>query len=374
MSPSSCEQVALSSSVAGNSSEQRGCSSATISNTTSTAVAAVPTSSILPKALPDVDDVSMNQVTKYMDVYRQDVYWSFFSDSLFVAGGICYVILSTPSWNEVSANHPRWNVWLEYIAPTVYLLNSFVDVKWAQQVKKRTQLKNQMTDTWNYWKILLDKDDSDLLPSTSESSRHFLHEHGTTNEAGGNSNVTTNSSQSPPWYIRLRKHAAHRRTLLAAWTFGIAAFFSVLAVITAHASSSHPTFTTAAAVWGKVFDAISIHVYILSAVISVSGKRTRPWLCIDSTECGLTWLDNPETLEDLGDILFLLGSLVDGVLCDFTFDDNRPGWGITSSWLWLVDACLYLKADYIQASRMNENQDSPQQGNSPLQSSAGLFV
>ena len=293
-------------------------------------------SSVLPKALPDVDDVSMKQVSSYLDYYRQDVYWSFLSDSFFVVGGICYVILSLPGLNRYTHFHSI----LEFVAPTVYLLNSFIDVKWAQEVKKRNRLKNEMTETWNYWKILLDKDEEHEGQTAGESS-----------SSPTGADATHKDNQ--PWYIRLRKHAAHRRTLLAAWTFGIAAFYSVLAVMAFHWQQHSP--------WtyylGEVSDAISVHVYILSAIISVSGKRTRPWLCIGADEGCLSWLDSPETLEDLGDLLFLFGSVVDGVLCDFTFDDNRPGWGITSACLWFIDACLYLKADFILARRMTDPQE-----------------
>ena len=301
--------------------------------------------SVLPKALPDVDDVSMTKVTSYIEQYREDVYWSFLSDTFFIAGGICYVVLSIPALNKTPSL--RQTI-LEYAAPTVYLLNSCVDVKWAQTSKERSKVKDEMTETWNYWRILLEKDD--------ECSARL-------DETAGPLAAEDTAGRNQPWYIRLRKHTAHRRTLLAAWTFGIAAYFSVLAVITPHFKS-----LPMLEFWAGAMDALSVLFYIISAVISVSGKRTRPWLSIRADESGLLWLDHPETLEDLGDILFLVGSIVDGVLCFAKFDDDRPGWGMTSAILWLVDACLYLKADFVQARRM-EGKDNTAGG-----ISGGTFV
>lgn len=318
-------------------------------NTTPSSPSGASLVGVLPKALPDVDDVSMTQVNTYIENYRRDVYWSFLSDSFFLTGGICYIILSIPRLHALWS--PHFFAVLDFVAPTVYLINSCVDVKWAQEVRTRTRLRNQMTETWNYWRILLDKDGI-VVGSGDESERSTTGPHPDNTTAGQLQDVNS------PWWscVRFRKHAVHRRTLLAAWTFGIAAFFSVLAVITFY-SDTTPLGLQA----GLMMDAVSVHFYILSAIISISGKRTRAWLCFgaEDSACGFFGcLGNPEMLEDIGDILFLFGSLVDGVLCDFTFDDNRPGWAIMSACLWFVDACFYLRADYILACRMNNPEDA----------------
>jgi hypothetical protein len=267
----------------------------------------------LPKCLPDVDDASMSHVFQYIDHYEQDLFWSFLSDSFFIAGGIGYVILSlldaiSPSGTEARRCYSS----VELLAPVVYLVNSVIDVEWATRVRQREKVKQAMTGSWKQWRALQTEEAAAL-----EHSR----DHGR------------------PWYTRLRKHAAHRRTIMAALTFGIAAVSAVLAVV---CSSSD--------FLSKWSDLISVHVYILSAVIAVTGKRTRPWLM--SSSASMLKLNNPELLEDLGDIFFLFGSLVDGMLCDLHFDDANPFWPTLSSLLWLLDACFYLRSDFIMAGRV----------------------
>ena len=323
--------------------------------------------SVVPKSLPDLDDVSMTQVTTYIEQSQQDVYWSFLSDSFFVSGGICYVVLSIPSLKAKNPSPPVFAV-LEFVAPVVYLLNSLIDVRWAQSAQQRYRVKNEMTETWNYWRIVQQqpqqqqphRDETTTTTNSSATIDNFR-------QQGQTSSI---DRRNQPWYIRLRKHAAHRRTLLAAWTFGIAAYFSVLSVVVPHVK------VLPLAEFVPVLDGVSVIFYILSALISVSGKRTRPWLSISQDESGLLWMDSPETLEDLGDILFLIGSIVDAVLCFATFDDDRPGWAMTSSILWLIDACLYLKADFVVAQKMNSHHDDggSVDGKSPLQRSDGTFV
>lgn len=281
----------------------------------------------------------------------QDVLWSFLSDSFFIAGGICYVVLSVPQWNRASTS--LCMTILQFVAPTVYLLNSMVDIGWAKDTKRRHQLKKKATEARMHCQVsLLDTP----VPNETQLQERLR-------------NPAILRGRNKPWYIRLRKHAAHRRTLMAAWTFGLAAFLSFMAVVVAHYASTNNFQSLFFKEWAKWLDGMSVHVYILSALISVSGKRSRPWLGIDPCESGLAWLNNPETLEDLGDIFFLLGSLVDGVLCDFTFDDAHPGWAITSALLWLVDACFYLKADFVMAGRIHGRDQG-----SLLNPNAGLLV
>jgi hypothetical protein len=274
---------------------------------------------ITPKALPDVDDQSMTQVFNYIDKYRTDLKFSFLSDSFFLVGGLGYVIMA--AWDCWKPGSIHWLYrTVELGAPIVYLFNSVVDVMWAVGAQERHKVKRRMEDTWRDWRVLLDDDQSEESqepPATTSLKKRF------------------------EWMSRLRKHAAHRRTMLAAFMFGVAAIFGVVSVLASY-FHNHPA---SALFFQNFFDAVSVHAYLLSAIIAVSGKRTRPWL-------GRPSIRNPETLEDLGDLLFLIGSFVDVALSYLSFDNDKPGWPLFSSILWFLDACLYLRSDFIMADRM----------------------
>ena len=49
----------------------------------------------------------------------------------------------------------------------------------------------------------------------------------------------------------------------------------------------------------------------------------------------------------MGDVFFMVGSVVDVILCDLHFDDGVCGWAVFSSLLWCLDACLYLWSDSV---------------------------
>jgi hypothetical protein len=303
-----------------------GGASTTANTTSSTASVIV----VTPKALPDVDDQSMTQVFNYIDSYRSDLSYSFLYDSFFIIGGLGYVVMAT--WDCLKGDSSHWVYrTLELAAPMVYLFNSIVDVIWAIGVQQRYKVKRRMEDTWRDWRVLLDDEQSE-----------DVHEPPPTLGPPGSSTNNNNNNNNFQWITRLRKHAAHRRTLWAAFTFGVAAVMAVASVCAGYFVSTHPT---SALALQNSFGAVSVHAYLLSAIIAVSGKRTRPWL-------GRPSLRNPETLEDLGDLLFLIGSSVDVVLCDMSFDDDKPGWPLFSSILWFLDACLYLRSDFIMADRM----------------------
>ncbi|KAG7359703.1 hypothetical protein IV203_034801 [Nitzschia inconspicua] len=286
-------------------------------------------STITPKALPDVDDQSMTQVHNYIDSYRTDLAWSFLSDSFFIVGGLGYVFMATWDCFRVGSNHWIYRM-TEVGAPSVYLFNSVIDMAWAYSVQQRFKARRKMEDNWQSWRILLDDDVSsvDVPPLPADE--------------GVSCAATTNTISH--WIARVRKHAAHRRTMLAAFTFGVAAVFAVASVFTGYFGGKDNV-TPASLWWESSLDAVSVHVYLLSAIVAVSGKRNRPWLSRMS-------LHNPETLEDLGDLLFLIGSSVDVMFCDLSFDDDEPFWPLLSSILWFLDACLYLRADFVMAHRM----------------------
>jgi hypothetical protein len=288
--------------------------------------------SVIPKSLPDVDDQSMTQVFDYIDSYQTDLSWSFLSDSFFIVGGIGYIVTATWDCLRMDSHHWAYHT-AEVGAPTVYLFNSVVDMMWAYSIQQRHKVKRRMEDTWRDWRVLLDYE---LAPPVIAPSSE------TEPQAAVTAAMSFSSGTS--WIARARKHAAHRRTMLAAFTFGVAAIFAVASVFVSYFDGKdHATPTSLW--WEGALDAVSVHVYLLSAIVAVSGKRTRPWLSRMS-------LRNPETLEDLGDLLFLIGSAVDAALCDMSFDDDQPGWPLLSSILWFLDACFYLRADFVMAHRM----------------------
>jgi hypothetical protein len=271
--------------------------------------------SVLPKALPDTDDISMKHVTDYIRQYEQDLYFSFVSDSFFIVGGFLYVVLSV--WDV--RGRPQSTILVQVVdilAPTVYLFNSCIDVVWAYRTKRRMGTRKAMSDTWQDWRVLLDIDDTPAAEDAEATST---------------------------WYHRLRKHSAHRRTIIAAFTFGIAATFGLAAVLFGDSLSDR---------YANILVSFSVYFYFANAIFSCSGKRNRPWLqpyTLDS-------LQNPESLEDMGDLLFLVGSSVDAVVWVLRLVDENPGWGVLSSVLWCVDACLYFRSDIIMHERLRRSQ------------------
>jgi transposase len=157
----------------------------------------------------------------------------------------------------------------------------------------------------------------------------------------------TTSHEIIPWWHRLRKHAAHRRTILAALTFGIAAGLNVIAVVLRYFVDKQDDDHEVTA---DRLDMASVYVYILSAVISITGKRIRPWLSPSSPGCTAIMINDSERLQDMGDLLFLIGSLVDGSMWYFMVQD-QPAWSLVSSVLWFLDACFYLRSDVVMAER-----------------------
>lgn len=279
-------------------------------------------------SLPDLNDVSMNQLKTYLQYSTNDLYWSFWSDVLFIVGSIGYLILSISSSEEVV---------LEWATPIIFVFNSMVDVAWAQSSRKRNKIKDRVTETWKFWQLLLDDsiDDNAALTSEEEEDDELQHDGSFFSR-----------------FLLLCKHDAHRRTTLAAMLFGGASLCAVLALPTTNDYTA------------TMFDFLSVHLYILSAIVAISGERTRPWLSTttsvfyttttdqqqnDGSTFSRTVIWHPETLEDLGDLLFLVASVGDGILCDFHFDDDVPFWKILSALLWLLDASLYLCADIIMA-------------------------
>jgi hypothetical protein len=268
---------------------------------------------MLPKSLPDIDDNSMNHVFEYIEHYEQDIFWSYLSDLVFIAGGLIYVFLAL--WDVIWPPDGIRNYYtFDVLAPSVYLLNSTIDMEWAGRIKRRDRVKKNMKQGWEDWRF---------------------------STASNKDQSTPIAAETLPWYHRLRKHTAHRRSIMAALTFGIAALFGAGSVLMGYRDSA------VGLLWCNKLDSVSDHAYLLSAIITMTGKRIRPWLQTSSIPIS----NNPEMLEDLGDLLFLLGSLMDAVMGDLNVDDVPIGC-LVSSLLWLTDACFYLRSDVVRARQV----------------------
>jgi hypothetical protein len=293
--------------------------------------------------LPDIDDAAMSQVTKYMMLYEQDLIWSFVSDGIFLLGGVLYVILSLfDFWTPTSVLALQAFDALQVLAPLVYVLNSFVDIRWTGAARRRIKDKRLLINNLEGWRSYrcCDEEDAKSIVSSVDSNSTTVN------------NNNNPSLESSIWsqLNRLRKYAAHRRSTLAAFTFGIAATLGFLAVVTDIDSGRYYYAPQLA----RILDKWQNYFYILSASICISGKRTSPWMGYMACD-NIPWLSNPDTLEDLGDLLFLIGSIIDTVLTEVPSLDADPIAPLLSALLWMADSCLYLRGDFIIAS----NQASP---------------
>jgi hypothetical protein len=283
-------------------------------------------------SLPDVEDTSMAHVFAYVEHYQEDLFWSFLSDSFFVVGGMVYVTLSIWDYFDWDAYSLLYKS-LMIMGPLVYLVNSIIDIMWANHVRKRNKVKSRLRQLWS---DSCSKDS--ILDGTACQNNHTC-----INQAVLAPQKFAFSSLVVATYKKIRRHAAHRRTFLAAITFGAAALIAFVAVLidSSHEDEDNPI--------ADYCNHISVHAYLLSAVISVTGKRTRPWLAQRSC------LDNHETLEDLGDILFFIGSLLDDILIDANLEDSVAYMPLLSSLLWLLDACFYILSDFVMAEKFRKH-------------------
>lgn len=300
-------------------------------------------------SLPDLDDMSMNFVVVYMEHYKVDLLWSFVSDSFFILGGVSYILLT--AWDcvlkwerdETTPQTSPWYITLDVFAPTVYLMNSLVDIYWAEYIRLQLRDKRGLTKIWEDFRLQLR---GISFSSTSVASDDDVDDM----DAPNKPNIVC------AWWYRIRKHAAHRRTLAAAFTFGIAASLGVIAAVLRNWFV--PSIADAAGLdpWVYNIDAIldqwTDHVYIVSAVISMTGKRHRPWFA-PSDPTSSSWWNDSERLVDLGDLLFLIGSLMDASLSDFRLD-HLVLFPVLSSLLWMIDGCLYMRSDFLKAAKLEE--------------------
>ena len=151
----------------------------------------------------------------------EDRYWSIFSNSFFVAGG--FFSLVGNSWDYVlnkkignveDLNYylARWHYvtyrCLTILWPTIFLLNSIIDVKWALVVRERSERNKP-------WKRFVHKILNDPTQGRKRDS------------------LMLNTALVVPQTLirRTRNHIGHRRQLSAATAFGFSALFSVAAAV-----------------------------------------------------------------------------------------------------------------------------------------------
>lgn len=302
-------------------------------------------------SLPDIDDMSMNHVITFMEHYEVDLFWSFLSDSFFIVGGLSYIALTL--WNyRWSSVCNKYHIMLDIWAPLVYLFNSMIDIEWAIKSRQRFKNRQSMTKLWEQSRrVALLRGASSVslsAPSTALASP-------TVPAVAAESNTGDDDARRTCayWWHKIRKHAAHRRTLAAASTFGMAAFLAMAATLVRNLPLP-PTWQRPAYYNDVLCDALSDHVYVVSAIISLTGKRTRAWMQSSaSMKASGVWHD-PEKLEDLGDILFLIGSLMDVILRDFRLKLMFAILPVWSSLLWLLDGCLYMRSDFVKAAQLHD--------------------
>jgi hypothetical protein len=328
----------------------------------------------------DDPEPATNYVFEYLKYYKEDLFWSFLSDVCFLMGSVLY--LSISYYEVQGGGTPRFCYILDIMAPLLYLLNSAMDIQWALLVQRRPKRHpaEVMTGLWRTNTGLppplmspsftSSQTSNDSKPAADRQPPPADH-----NDPTSSTLATIVSSRSrTTWWRRLFRYAAHRRTLCAAGSFGLAALLSVIAVLLEYEpvnsqqkdEASTTSSSTSNEEHGRgidIIDALSDHVYVISAVIALTGRRVRPWFYTGGKDGGNNRIcaifHEPEVLEDMGDILFLMGCLFDAMLDDLAMQ-TIPLLGAVSSLLWCVDALLYLRSDFIMSRRLRNSDLSAQ--------------
>jgi hypothetical protein len=307
------------------------------------------------KSLPDIDDLSATRVFAYMEHYKTDLLWSLLSDSLLIAGSMVYIFVSVwkfLSQGSVETEGPVQNklytcILLDVAAPLVYLLNSIVDIIGATHVQQRQMDKRKLTQHW---------EDSAASYTATRHRNDPTEQSAFSQEDNPESCVRWHGITCrcvPLWCCQLRKHAAHRRTVWAALLFGIAVSLAVGAAVVRALSDLHPLIKAFS--MDTKLDVISDCIYLVSAVVSLTGKRHRPWMAPGPMGWATSIWSDPERLQDWGDLLFFMGCVLDVVLADARLRDFFC-LAALSSFLWSLDGCLYMHSDIVKATHLRTTQ------------------
>lgn len=226
-----------------------------------------------------------------------------FSNVLFVLGGFFYIIAT--SFNYAAYSKTTVNSFLTLLGPLVYFLNSIVDVKWA---------------------LLLRERDKQVL------ALHQLRSNG-----GGS-----------------------RRSLWAAFTFGVAAVFGLTAALS-NSLAAHEDEKYLLSVTAFDLDVASSHIYLLSAVFALWRSSLLDNNAAEEriSNDNLSWHSNPRILFNFGDIIFGVAALIDVCLVDVSFDDSYLSIPIVTSILWTVDALLYMRGDIVSGNMRTPESNIP---------------
>jgi hypothetical protein len=230
---------------------------------------------------------------------------------------------------------------LASIAPFIYLFNSFIDVQWAEH-RKTIAVPNETnmnkTDTGT---VIISSYHRDTISTTLDAYHYYYAKNEPREEVRGqpqppmrqnltytsSNSVTTNimaldqnqtritallterqilrirrriKTFSPKrQLIKVVKRSAHRHEYYAAFSFGVAAFFSVVNLLLVSSSTQQSTFSTTATTIlfpdtisdQSIFNSASVHTYLLSAIFAVTRSRHRPWT--------FSWMETPDILEGL---------------------------------------------------------------------------
>ena len=329
-----------------------------------------------------------NAVAAAIISHDADVHWSIRSNAFFVTGGLIYLIATSWDWNIYSTpyeakgviddlhnvlNTPQYIFYqlLWIMGPFVYLLNSFIDVKWALLQRQRdAQEKESSSLRRSHLEAILMN--SNVSSPSEQPLQSHHHQHSKRKR-----HLRINAVLKRPKILlrRMRKHIGHRRQLGAATTFGIAAGLSVIAallgLLVTDGSDSIVSQDSKdmLSIWVGWLESGSIHMYLVSAMLALWRS---PWksssgstgTSTDSSTAATTilaannsasvnnnnnntpWYSRTESLETLGDIFFGIAAMVDVGLCDSTLDDGIYWWPVVSAVLWLVDALFYLRGDF----------------------------
>ena len=242
-----------------------------------------------------------------------DLAWSVLSNTFFVGGGVSYLVLSL--WDIFGADkmascEPCALLYflVSLVAPAVYLFNAVIDVAWANSIM-------------------------DMKPF----------------------------NQGDNIIDQILLLTGSRRELLSAVSFGIAALFALMSASTPLLQGSavldldlnDNILVKVSSNWdAALLEMMSVHTYLLSAFFALLGSpgdsEEIPSLLAPSAE-------KARRLEGWGDALFGIGSCIDVILFDFTWDDSIVWWPVLSAVLWLLDALCYLRADVIELESLNND-------------------
>ena len=355
-----------------------------------------------------------------------DAAWSMYSNAYFLSGGLFYLLAT--SW-DYSLFHSSRDASIDelltlpqrllyellwFLGPFTYLLNSFIDVRWALKVRKRDRRRRDLE------KLLVGKKrpktKQNCLDEVEGGMELIPYEHDMTTGSESNDNsfsIRIEQSTTPrrkhrlrkifsptkKVFHRMRKHMGHRRELAAAVTFGMAAFLSVMGaacyLISTQGNFSFVIHSSREGIseidaddlakWAGGLESASIHMYLVSAIFALwrnPCKKSSGDSDVVSTDMGsihygasMSWIqtriiipvsrpfNDVESMETAGDIFFALASVVDVILEDSTLDDNVLWWPIVSAFLWTLDALFYLRGDFVTLVLRNEVLTSAEEEN-----------